>query len=81
MSIFLIQSDQNTDSAQIPCHYISLPQCLIFVGPQSVVSRFLEYSIIYHRDFNVCVTVVTCNVLMLDLLQQLGLQTAPTAMP
>jgi len=42
---------------------------------------FLEYGIIYHRAFNLCVTVVTRNVFMLDLLHQLWLQTTPTAMP
>jgi len=41
MSNFLIQSDQNTDSVQIPRHYISLPQCLIFVGPHSSRTCFI----------------------------------------
>ena len=42
---------------------------------------FLKYSVIYLRVFNLCVTVVTRNELILDLLHQLWLQTAPTAMP
>jgi len=37
-----------------------------------MVPGVLDYITIYNRVFNVCVTVVTCNVLMLHLLHQLG---------
>ena len=81
MSNFLTWSDHNTDGVQIPHHYISLPWCLIFVGPHS--SRTCFTTILWCLEFwsrvqhiieflFVWVTVVTCNVLMLHLLHQLG---------